>query len=98
MGAGRASGRTDLADHLTDPDDVAVLDVDLGEMAIACRQAVAVVDLDHAAITAAPARRDHLAIRGCAHGIACLRAEIEAGVHGRTAEERIRSHAEAGGE
>src|SRR5204863_5083698 len=56
MRARRATGRADRADHLADLDDLADLDVDLGEMAVAGRQSVAVVDLDHAAIAALPAR------------------------------------------
>src|SRR6516225_306058 len=55
MRAGGAAGRADLADHLSDPDGVADLDVDLREMAVAGRKPVAMVDLDHAAVAAAPA-------------------------------------------
>src|SRR5690242_12099130 len=98
MRAGRAASRADLADHLTDLDDVADLHVDLREMAVARGQPVAMVDLDHAAIAAAPARRDHLAVGGGADGIAGLSAEIEAGVHRGPAEEGIGAHAEAGRE
>src|SRR5690349_15144113 len=98
MRAGRAASRADLADHLTDLDDVPDLHVDLREMAVAGGQPVAVVDLDHAAIAAAPARRDHLAVGSGAHGIAGLGAEIEAGVHRGSTEEGIASHAEAGRE
>src|SRR4051794_1717596 len=35
MRAGGAAGRADRADHLADPDDVADLDVDLRQMAVA---------------------------------------------------------------
>src|SRR3954447_16111264 len=67
-------------------------------MAVAGRKAVAVVDFDHAAVAARPSRRDHLAVGGGAHGITHRGAEIEPGVHRRTAEERVAADAEAGGE
>src|SRR5262249_16821067 len=51
----RAPGGAACADHLADPDDIADLDVDLGEMAVARGESVAVIDLDHAAIAALPA-------------------------------------------
>ena len=89
MRTGRPAGRADGADHLSDLDLVADLDVDFRQMAVAGRQAVAVVDFHHAAIAAAPSRRHHFAVRGGAHRIARRGAEIEAGVHGRAAEERI---------
>src|SRR5580692_5640042 len=98
MGSGGTSGRADFADHLTDLDDVADLDVDLRQMAVASREPVAMVDLDHAAIAAAPARIDHLAIGGGAHGIAHLGAEIETRMHRWPAEEGIAANAEARGE
>ncbi len=75
------------ADHLADLDVFADLDADLGEMAVAGRQPVAVIDLDHAAIAAGPARRHHLAVGGDAHRIALSGAEVEAGVHCRSPEE-----------
>src|SRR5262249_18699108 len=96
--SGRAAGRSDLADHLSDPDGVADLHVDLREMAVAGGEPVAMVDLDHAAVTAAPARGDDLAVRGGADGIARLGAEVEPGMHRGSAEEGIRAHAEARGE
>src|SRR5262244_1861802 len=91
-----AAGRADFANHLSDPDDIADLDVDLGQVAVACRQTIAVVDFDQAAIAAAPSGRYHLAVRGGAHGIACLCPEIQAGMHRGSAEERVAAHAEAG--
>ncbi len=67
-------------------------------MAVAGRQAVAVVDFDHAAIAASPSRGHHFAVRGRADGIAHWRAEIETGVHGRAAEEGIGADSETAGE
>src|SRR3954469_10580234 len=93
-----AAGRTDGADYLTDFDDLADLDIDLGEMAVAGRQAIAVINLDHAAIAALPARRYDLAAGRRAHGVAGGGTEIEPGVHRRPAQEGIAAYAEAGGE
>src|SRR5437762_9881968 len=64
MRTGRTSRRTDEPDHLADLHDLADLDIDLGEMAVAGRKSVAVINLDHAAVTAGPAGRDHLAVGG----------------------------------
>src|SRR6266436_5411199 len=50
MRSGGAAGRADLADDLAGLDRVADLGVDAGEVAVARRHAVAVVDLDHLAV------------------------------------------------
>src|SRR3981189_2913207 len=94
MRTGRAAGRADGADHLSDLDWVADPDVDLRQVAIAGRQAVAVVDFDPAAVAAGPSRRHHFSIRGRAHGVARRGAEIETGVHGGAAEEGIAANPE----
>jgi len=49
-------------------------------------------------IAAGPSRRYHFSIRGRAHRVARCCAEIETGVHGRAAKERIAADAEAGSE
>src|SRR5665213_33340 len=67
-------------------------------MAIAGRQAIAMVDFDHAAIAAGPSRRHDFAVRGRSHRIAHGGAEIKTGVHGRATEERIDADPEAGRE
>src|SRR5262249_1121340 len=67
---GRASRRSDFADHLADLPDLADLDVDLGEMAVAGREPIAMVDFDHAAVAAGPSSRHHFAVGGDADGIA----------------------------
>src|SRR5229473_1448259 len=67
-------------------------------MAVAGRQAVAMIDFNHAAIAASPSRRDHLSVRGRPHRVAHGGAEIETGVHGRAAEERIAADPESAGE
>src|SRR6266852_6072486 len=93
--SGRAAGRAEPADNLADLDVLADGDVDLGEMAVACRQTVAVIDLDQLAVAAVPTRRGDGAGRGGADRIAGIAAEVEAGMHRRAAEERIDAHAEA---
>src|SRR5262249_49504184 len=93
--AGRAAGRADLADDLADLHVLTDLDQDRREVAVARREAVAVIDLDHATVATRPSGRRHRAVRGDAHRIAGRRAEIEAGVHGGPAEERIGAHAKA---
>ena len=65
--SGRAPGRTDLADDLPGPDRLADAHVDRREVTVAGGQAVAVVDVDHPAVAAAPARGRHLAVGGGAH-------------------------------
>src|SRR5215475_5803442 len=70
--AGRTTGRADLADDLADLDALSDLYVDLGEMAVAGREAVAVIDLDHAAVAAAPARFGDRSGGGCVHRIAAV--------------------------
>src|SRR6266850_8317331 len=52
MRTGRPAGRSDGADHLADSDLVADFHADLGQMAVAGRQAIAVIDFHHAAIAA----------------------------------------------
>src|SRR5262245_18836527 len=83
MRSGGAAGRADLADDLAGLDRVADLGVDAGEVAIACRQAVAVVDLDHLAIAALPAGECHRSVRSCAHRVTGVAAHVDAGVHRR---------------
>src|SRR4051794_15338278 len=98
MRAGRSTGRADGADHLSYSDGVADPDVDFRHMAVAGRKSVAMVDFDHAAVTAAPPRRDDLSVRGRAHRIAGRGPEIKAGVHGGAPQKWIAADAEAGSE
>src|SRR5262249_11228680 len=81
MWSGGAAGGAALADDLTDLDRVAALGVDAGEVAVARRHAVAVVDLDHLAVAALPAGKCHCAVRGRAHRVAGIAAHVEAGMH-----------------
>src|SRR5882672_688058 len=98
MRTGRSAGRADGADHLSDLDLIANLDADLRQMSVTGRQAVAVIDFDHAAVAASPSRRDHFSVRGRPHRVAHGGAEIEPGVHGGAAEEWIAADSEAGSE
>src|SRR5690242_9164255 len=54
MRPGRASGRSDQADHLACGDVFAGLHQNFRQMPIAGRNAVEMVDLDHVSITALP--------------------------------------------
>src|SRR5262249_4352903 len=93
--SGRASGRADLADDLPGPDGLADVNVDRRQVAVACRQSVAVIDVDHAAVAAAPARGGHRAVSGGVHHIAGLAVKIEPSMHGRPAQERVDADAES---
>src|ERR1700722_1245959 len=72
---GGASGRAHAADGLAGLDGLADLHVDLRHVAVARREAVAVVDLDQAAVAAAPAGRYHLAAGGDVDRLAGVAAE-----------------------
>src|SRR4029079_11560813 len=82
------------ADDLANPDRLANLHIDLRQVSITGREAIAVIDLHHLAVPAAPARALDLAVSGGAYWIAGAAADIEAGVHRRAAEERVGAHAE----
>src|SRR3954451_24888966 len=94
----RPSGGADFPDHLSDLDHIANPDIDLRQMAVSGCQAIAVVDLDHAAIAARRSRGHHLSVRGSAHRITCRGAEVETGMHRRAAEEWIAADSESAGE
>src|SRR4051794_32484056 len=51
---GRAAGRADKANKLSPCNLIADLDVEFGHMAVTSYQAVAMIDLDHVAVTALP--------------------------------------------
>ena len=70
------------------------LTVDLRQMAVAGGKPVAVVDLDHVAVAAFAAGDGHLAGGGGVHRLADVAAQVDAGMHGGAAEERIHAHAE----
>src|SRR5262245_5601826 len=97
MRAGWAAGRADLADDLAGLLGIADLAVHAGKVAVAGREAVAVVDVDHLAVAALPAGDGHGTVGGGAHRIAGLPGHVEPGVHRGRAQERIDAHAEARG-
>src|SRR5262245_54932848 len=80
MWPGRAASAADTPDHGVLGDDLTDLDEDRTEVPVARGHAVAVVDLDHFAVTARAVGSDHGPVRGSAHGIAGRRA----GLSGRT--------------
>src|SRR5262245_6276179 len=87
MRAGRAASGADLADDLSSLDRLADAHLDRGEVAVAGGEAVAVVDIDDAAVAAAPSRGGDGAVGGGAHRIAGLAMQVEPGMHGRRAGE-----------
>src|SRR5215475_5038364 len=91
----RAPGRTDLAYDLSGLDGLADANGDRRQVTVAGRQSVAVIDVDHAAVAAAPARGSHRAVGGGVHRIPGLAMDIEAGMHGRPAQEWVDADAEA---
>src|SRR5215471_17286513 len=95
MRAGGAAGRAEPADHLAEPDRLSDPDVDLRQVAVAGRDAVGVLDLDHAAVAAAPAGGRYGAGRGGTDRLAGIAAKIDARVPRRPVEERIDAHAES---
>ncbi len=97
MWPGGAASGPGAADDLADLDGLPDVHVDRREMPIAGGEAVAVVDLDHAAIAAAPPGGSDGAVRGCMHGLAGLGVEIEPRMHRRRAGEGIGAHAEGRG-
>src|SRR5262245_14769379 len=96
MRPGRAAGRAELTDGLPDPYFVADAHIDRGKMGISRRKPVAVIDLDHLAVAAAPSGMAHGSGRGGAHRLAFVSAQIDAGVHRCSVEKRIDADAESG--
>src|SRR5580693_682346 len=98
MRAGRAPGRADPTDHLADANALADTNVDFRQMAVAGGKSVAVIDLDHLAVAAAPAGRRHGSRSRSVGRLAIAAAEIYSRVHCRHMQERIDAHAEWRGE
>src|SRR5690606_38161436 len=96
--AGRAASRTRFADDVAGLYFLAFLHVDTAQVRVARGEAVAMVDLDHAAVAAVEASADDLAGAGAAYRHADRRAEVDAGVHRRAADQRVAAYAEAAGD
>ena len=95
MRAGRAAAAADLADDGAGRDVLADLHVDPAQMCVARRKSVAMIDLDHAAVAAVPARlRNDAWRRGMGAG-AERRAKVDARMQRRGAEQRILADAVA---
>src|SRR5436309_9817130 len=94
---GRPPGAADAADEGVLRDDLPDLDQDRAEVAVARRDAIAMIDLDHVAVAAGIVRGDHRAARGRPHGVTCRAEEVDPGMHGGAAEERIHARAERAG-
>src|SRR5882724_11833924 len=75
MRPGGAPGVADAAHDLSDLHRLSEASFDRGQVAIACGEAVAVIDLNHPAVAAAPARDDDRAGCGGADRIADLSME-----------------------
>src|SRR2546423_5875283 len=97
MRAGGAARGADAADDLANANGLPDFDIDGREVRVARRKTVAVIDLDHLAVTAVPARHRDGASRCSAGGLACVGTDVEARVHRGRAEERVRAHSEARG-
>ena len=98
MRAGRAAARAEAAENVALRDLLAFGDQDFRHMAVAGRQAVAVVDLDHVAVAAHRARVDDAAGGGRREFPAIGLQQIDAGVERRPAEERVGAIAERRGD
>src|SRR5262245_49416638 len=96
MRAGGAPGRADLADDLADAHVLALADVDGGELAVARRQAVAVIDFHHFAVAAAPAGEHDFSGGRDASRLARAGAAVDSGNRGGAAAARSHPDAEAG--
>src|SRR5437763_16042704 len=79
MRAGGAPSRADTADDLADPNSLPDFHIDCRKMRVARRKAVAVVDLDHLAVAAVPARDGHGAGRGRARRFPGVGTDVAAG-------------------
>ena len=99
MRAGGAAGGADIADDLALADAHALADAARDAALVGVERHVAIVVADHdgAAIAAAPGGVGDDAIAGGVNGGAPGRAEIDAGVHFRIAQNGMAAHAEAGG-
>src|SRR3979490_1437023 len=94
MRAGGAPGGADPADRLAGFYRLPFIDLDRGEMAVAGRKPVAVVDLDQEPVTALIARgRDPARGRTPPH-VAGLALQVDAGMEGKLFDERIEPRAE----
>ena len=93
----RAAGVADMTDDCTSADAFSLCDVDAGEMRIARRQTVAVIDLDKIAVAAHRTCEGDAPRRGGTHQIAIGTVQIDARVQSRAPPERIDARPERRG-
>src|SRR6185437_530393 len=86
-----------MADGLSGLYVLSDTDLDFRKMTVAGGEPVAMVDLDHLAVAAGPARGLHAAGRCGMDVFTDGAAKVEAGVHRRLMKKWIHAHAEAGG-
>ena len=96
--AGGTPGRTHQRDQLAAVNARAVGDQDLGQVAIARRDALAVIDLDQIAVAAAAVGMGDDAVGGGIDRGADGTGNVDAGMHRRGAAERVGADAEVAGE
>ena len=96
MRAGRAAGSAHGAEYFTLADFLAFDDIHSRKVRVPCLVIVAVIDNHAAAVAAIPARMEDDPIRRRMHRSARGRGNIDAGVHGAFARERIAADAIAG--
>jgi hypothetical protein len=94
--AGRAAGVAAQADQLAALDDLPGLDLELGEVGIARREVVAVVEFDQVAVLGMEARPSTTPPAAARHRRSRLRAEVDAFVHGAHAGNGVDAPAERG--
>ena len=94
MRPGGSTGRTQPAHDLSDPHALANLNLNRREVTIAGGETIAVVDFNHLAVAPTPSgMRDDA--RGCGvDRLTLFAAEIDARVHGRAVQERIKPNPE----
>ena len=96
--AGRAAGRADVADDVAALDVLARLDVERAQMAVARRQAEAVLEDDQVAVVAGVRRRLDRAVGRRVDRLALVGGDVDALMKARLAGERIAAAAERAGQ
>ena len=94
MRPGAAAGKSDIADDLAALHALAVGHRKSRQMPVACGQAVAVINLDHAAVAVVEVREGDHAVGRRHYLLAIMRRDIHAGVECAFTVERINALAE----
>src|SRR6185295_725075 len=96
--AGGAAGGTDVAEDVAALDALSGTDREVRQVAVACRVAVAVRDIDDVAVAVGPFGLDHDSVGGGADGLADRGGDVDRVVLAGLTGERIGTAAEAVGE